>query len=413
MRYDVIVAGAGPGGSTAARECASRGLSVLMLDKSDFPRDKPCGGGVSIRAAGELPFDVTPVVERVIYRAYVTERQSRGYVQDSPEKITYLTQRSRLDAFLVERAIDAGVTFRQREPVRAVERRQSHVVVRTTDTSYEGSTLVAADGANGNTARLAGVDVSLQHGLALEGNVTPAGGVPAKWQDAMGLDFGDPPGGYGWIFPKEDHLNIGLGGWRHVGPSLRERLFQLVRFYGFETEQVWGLRGFHLPIRRNGSPLVDGNVLLVGDAAGLIDTLTGEGIYAALHSGRKAAKHISAYLNQEAPDLEGYRRELEHGLLLELRVSGQFNDIFNLWPGLFLGVDRRTSILWKAVVLLFRGERTYLYGARNLGSLMSAAEFISDLIRVAPSLRRIAGLRDPEPPGRFFRRWAQTPGTNV
>ena len=67
MRYDVIVAGAGPGGSTAARECASRGLSVLMLDKSDFPRDKPCGGGVSIRAAGELPFDVTPVVERVIY----------------------------------------------------------------------------------------------------------------------------------------------------------------------------------------------------------------------------------------------------------------------------------------------------------------------------------------------------------
>ena len=147
----------------------------------------------------------------------------------------------------------------------------------------------------------------------------------------MGLDFGDPPGGYGWIFPKEDHLNIGLGGWRHVGPSLRERLFQLVRFYGFETEQVWGLRGFHLPIRRNGSPLVDGNVLLVGDAAGLIDTLTGEGIYAALHSGRKAAKHISAYLNQEAPDLEGYRRELEQGLLLELRVSGQFNDIFNLW----------------------------------------------------------------------------------
>jgi len=225
MRYDVIVAGAGPGGSTAARECASRGLSVLMLDKSEFPRDKPCGGGVSIRAAGELPFDVTPVVERVIYRAYLTERQSRGYVQDSPEKITYLTQRSRLDGFLVECAIDSGVTFRQREPVRAVERRQSHVVVRTTDASYEGSTLVAADGANGNTARLAGVDVSLQHGLALEGNVTPAGGVPAKWQDAMGLDFGAPPRRIRVDLPKEGPLEHRSGRVEARGPESQRASF--------------------------------------------------------------------------------------------------------------------------------------------------------------------------------------------
>ena len=69
MRYDVIVVGTGPAGSTAAREAAERGLSVLLLDKAEFPRDKPCGGGVNVRAARLLPFDLAPVVERVVSRA--------------------------------------------------------------------------------------------------------------------------------------------------------------------------------------------------------------------------------------------------------------------------------------------------------------------------------------------------------
>ncbi len=108
MRYDVIVVGAGPGGSTAARECAERGLSTLLLDKASFPRDKPCGGGVNIRAARLLPFDLAPVVEREIYGIRFSLRLSGAYTRRADAPLTYLTQRSRLDHYLVERAVAAG-----------------------------------------------------------------------------------------------------------------------------------------------------------------------------------------------------------------------------------------------------------------------------------------------------------------
>lgn len=404
MRYDVVVVGAGPAGSTTARECATRGLSVLLLDKSEFPRDKPCGGGVTIRAAGLLPFDIAPVVERTISRLEFTERQSRGFTRSHPEAVTYLTQRSRLDHFLVERAIDVGAVFQPREAVREVERHPGHVVVRTGSGSYEGSTLVAADGTNGTTAKLAGIEVALHHGLAMEGNITTPGGVPAHWEDAIGLDFGAYPGGFGWLFPKGDHLNIGVGGWRYLGPSLRGRLDQLVRFYGYEPDDLWGVRGYHLPLRQRGSPLVDGNVLLVGDAAGLVDPLTGEGIFAGFWSGRTAAEELAAYLGEETQDLEGYRLRVEQELIPELRVSRQFHDLFHLWPGLFVGIERRTSILWKALPHVLRGDKTYLNVARKLGPIWPVLEFVSDLIRVTPPLRRISGLREPAAPEKFFRR---------
>ncbi len=407
MRYDVIVVGAGPGGSTTARECAARGLSVLLLDKAEFPRDKPCGGGVTIRAAGLLPFDLTPVIERVINRVKITLQQRSEFTRTYSDTVTYFTQRSKLDTFMAECAVEAGATLRQREPVRQIERHPDHVQVRTSGGCFESRALVAADGANGQTAKMAGVDVMLNHGIALEGNITPAGGISDEWKHSMGLDFGGLPGGYGWIFPKSDHLNIGLGGWRHIGPTLRDRLDKLVRFYGFDPAELWGLRGYHLPVRQQGSPLMDGNVLLVGDAAGLLDPFTAEGIYAAIWSGTASARHLAAYLGGQSADLEGYRREVERDLLPELSISRKVHDIFHLWPGLFVRVEYRYPILWKAVARMLRGEWTYLRVRDRLGRLWPFVELLSDLVRVTPPLRRLSGLRDPAPPERFFRRGAR------
>ena len=402
MRYDVIVVGAGPAGSTAARECASRGLSVLLLDRAEFPRDKPCGGGVTFRAAGELPFDLAPVVERVMHGMYLSVNRAKGFHRRSTRELAYFTQRRQLDTYLVERATEAGASLRERAVVRDVETRASYMIVRTGDESFEGRTLVAADGANGQTARLAGVDAGLIHGLALEGNVTPSGDYPEDWKDVMGLDVGGPPGGYGWIFPKGDHLNIGVGGFRHIGPNMRESLDHLVRFYGFDPGDVWGMRGHHLPIRRPTSPLVSGNVILVGDAAGLLDPLTGEGIYAAIWSGKAATRHLAAYLGEDEKDLDGYRREVERELIPELRVSRRFKDLFLLAPGFYIRIERWTSILWKLTVRILRGEQTYDGVMDRHPKLATVIDFVSDLVRVTPVLQRIQSLEEPPPPQRFF-----------
>src|SRR5690348_11635741 len=121
MIYDAIVVGAGPAGSTTAREIAARGGSVLLLERARFPRDKPCGGGVTPRAAALVPFALGSVVERTVDGVYFSLKLRHGFMRRSNSALTYLTQRRRLDAFLVEQAARAGADFHDGDPVSGLE----------------------------------------------------------------------------------------------------------------------------------------------------------------------------------------------------------------------------------------------------------------------------------------------------
>ena len=406
MQYDVIIVGAGPAGSTAARQSALRGLSVLMLDRAEFPRDKPCGGGVTVRAAKILDLDLSAVTERTITGAKFSWHRRFDFSRESTGAVTYMTQRSYLDTFLAERAVDAGVTFRQREGLNGVERQGERVTVRAGGNAYRGRTLVIADGVNGSAARMAGIPTDFVHWIALEGNITPEGAFPDEWGTSMGFDFGSLAGGYGWVFPKRDHLNIGVGGWKHVGPKLRSNLDQLVSSHGFDPTDLWGVRGHHLPIRQRGSKLVDGNTLLVGDAAGVLDPLTGEGIYGAVWTGKAAASTIEGYLDGRTGSLDCYRQQVQSRLSPELTVGGQLHDVFHVCPGLFVGLERCASVLWPPFERMLRGEASYVSFTHGLGRLWPLLEFLSDSVRVFPPLRRMSGLNDSIPPQRFFQRAA-------
>ncbi|HLJ69468.1 MAG TPA: NAD(P)/FAD-dependent oxidoreductase [Chloroflexota bacterium] len=358
MKFDVIVAGAGPAGSTVARECAARGMAVLMLEKAVFPRDKPCGGGVNVRAAKLLPFDLAPVTERVIDSMTISVRQNRAYRRQNDGPLSYLTQRLRLDAFLAERAVRAGADLRERCAVREVERRGDGVEVRAAGETFAGRALVVADGANGRTAAAAGVRVPRIMGIALEGNVTPEA-FPGNWERTFAIDVGSVPGGYGWLFPKGEHLNVGVGGWYGVGPTLRPRLDSLARYYGFEPDDLWGLRGHPLPVRLPQAPLFDGNVLLVGDAAGLLDPLTGEGIYAAFRSGETAARHLAAALDGDSNGLAGYEAEIRRDLIPELWAGTQLHALFQLFPPAWAAFVGHSGRAWRLVCALLTGEISY------------------------------------------------------
>jgi geranylgeranyl reductase family protein len=383
-RFDVIVVGAGPAGSTAARECAARGLATLLLDKDAFPRDKPCGGGVNVRAAALLPFDLAPVVERAISAIRFTVRQGAGFTRTSAQPLTYMTQRRRLDAYLVERAVASGATLRDGTPVRGVDRRPSHVLVRTDRGAYEGRSLVVADGANGPTARLAGLSTRHRMGVGLEGNVTPASAVPPDWQQTMGLDLGDVPEGYGWLFPKGDHVNIGVAGFGPVGTLLRGRLVRLTASYGYDPKRLWGLRGFRLPMRAGGTTLASGNVLAVGDAAGLLDPITGEGIYAAIWSGRAAAYHLAAYLSGDAGDLRGYEQEVRANLFPQLDVAERWHDVSQLSQATFARLIERSPRAWNLVCRILRGEDTYAGFSRRHRGVAGFVTVLSRLRRLRP-----------------------------
>jgi flavin-dependent dehydrogenase len=187
MTYDAIIVGAGPAGSTAALALAREGASVLLLDRARFPRDKPCGGGVTLRAASCLDIDLSPVVERTIMGARFSLRLGPSFQRRYEGPLTYMTQRSRLDAFLAEAAAAAGAAFHDGEPVRAVEvgsdgasasTLSRAVTVRTDRGSYASTVLIGADGANGVTGRATGIRPEIEESVALEVNVPCPHGVP-------------------------------------------------------------------------------------------------------------------------------------------------------------------------------------------------------------------------------------------
>jgi geranylgeranyl reductase family protein len=389
MLYDVIVVGAGPAGSTAAREAAAAGASVLILDRSVFPRDKPCGGGVNLRAAKLLPFSIEPVTERTITGITVSLNLKPGFERRAEQPLSYMTQRARLDAYLVEQATLRGALLHDGDGARAVELDGVQPLVRTRTGCVRGRVIIAADGANGIVARSTGLSGSRRFAVALEANYPADERAAVRWRETLGMDLGVIPGGYGWLFPKGDHLNIGVGGWQQHAPSLRGLLDRLAAFYGQSAVDATNLRGHHLPVRTRDAPLVRGPVMLTGDAAGLVDPLSGEGIYAAIYSGALAAKHALRRLSGAVADLSGYGLELNSYLGPDLLASQRFQDVFSLIPGVYAQLMRRSDRLWDALCQLVRGEMSYLDLRRRIGPLAGMVDLISQTARHSPLSHRL------------------------
>jgi len=403
MIYDAIVVGAGPAGSTAARLLAARGASVLMLDKHRFPRDKPCGGGVTLRAASVPDMDLSPVIERTIYGARFSLRLGESFDRHFREPLAYMTQRSHLDALLAQRAAEAGAEFHDGESVRAIDSGgqalslTGPVTVRTDRDTYATRLLIGADGANGIVGRSTGLRPRFDEAVALEGNLPFSPDIPEDWREYVGLDLGGLAGGYGWVFPKGEHLNVGVGAWKYAGFTLRPKLAQLSRRYGFDPNALTELRGHLLPVRRSGSPIARGPVALAGDAAGLIDPLSGEGIHMAFASGRLAAESAIACLGGETVDMTGYERAVDSELQPELDISRKLQELLNFAPPPCLALMRRSEKFWLFFCHLIRGELTYLDFVRMIGPLRIAVDAVAEiaqrrrLSRVAAGQRLLAG----------------------
>ena len=344
--YDAIVVGAGPAGSVTALRLAREGASVLLLDRAKFPRDKPCGGGLTYRAIRELPVDVTPVVEDVVDRFEFSFRYKLRFERQSAATIILMTQRKRLDHFLAEQAAAAGAEFRQGAKVTAVAEDGTVTV--------EGETLragvvVGADGVNGVTTRSLGLEQGYRYGVALEGNVPYARTSKARFRGRAVLELGVVPGGYGWVFAKGDHVNVGVGGWDSEGPRLRTHLARLCAAHSIPEGAVESLRGYRLPLRRRDDALGKGRVLLVGDAAGLVDPLSGDGMYEAFVSARLAADAV------RADDLEEYAGRLNAALASNAAASWAAKRALDRFPRTIYGFAR-IPVVWRFADALLRGE---------------------------------------------------------
>ena len=357
--FDVLVVGAGPAGSASAIHLARAGARVLLVDRACFPRDKPCGGGLTGRALKHVPCDVGPVVEHVVHRMVVRVGYGRRLDRRTDAPLIDMTQRRLLDQYLAERAAAAGADFRDGVVVDRLDVDDERVRARVGEATVEASFVVGADGANGVVAKAADLGGGIVRGVALEGNVPWSTLGRESYEGTAWVELGVVPGGYGWVFPKGDHANLGVGGWMSEGPSLRGHLDRLAREHGVDLATLENVRGHRLPMREPGAPAARGRLLLVGDAAGLVDPLSGDGMYEAFVSAELAASAIV----EGRP--EGYEESLSIALDHHASASWKAKRVADRYPSACLWALRAPGV-FGAVAGLLRGDLAHPSDAPRL-----------------------------------------------
>ena len=304
MQHQVVILGAGPAGSAAAATLARAGLSVALIDKASFPRDKLCGGlftGRSLKQYREIfrrdpPEALLEARDRI---EFLQAGQALGRMDGVPPM--YLTMRWDLDHHLLREAAAAGAqTFLG---VRAKVDLAAQDVRLNSGEVLRYDVLIGADGVNSAVARaLYGRAYDPETiGFALEAELPPP---PQPDQSALQIDFGAAEWGYGWRFPKSGSTTVGVGG---IHAKNHDMKGCYNRYTGGAHPKGTKLKGHFLPFGDFRNRPGRGNVILVGDAAGFVDPITGEGIAHAMESGALGAKAAIAALSMGQPETTARR----------------------------------------------------------------------------------------------------------
>jgi geranylgeranyl reductase family protein len=375
---DVICVGAGPAGSLVSYLLARRGLSVLLIERATWPRVKTCGGGLTPRALACLPFDIEPVVERRIEQVRLAFGD-HGRVDMRAVGLGATVVRAAFDAFLAKRAVEAGVGLRVATPLQSLELCANGVTVHTAGGSHRARLLIGADGANSVVRRLLFPRHRAAFAFGLEADYQPL----SSERDQRGaaeprvlLAFAGQGGGYGWVFPKRDHFNVGV--YRLNKPAQAGGLHAALAGFAAATPELAGCIagravGHPIPVSTGAQPVARGRAILIGDAAGLAEAFFGEGISFALESARIAADWAAGWLRHERGDAAtGFGNALRP-LVRDLHWSKAMANARHRVPTRWMARAAGVQAVRDATLALLAGHASYRRSFWTMPTLLPAA----------------------------------------
>lgn len=360
--FDVAIIGSGPAGASAALELAAKGFSTVIIEKETLPRYKTCGGGLVYRGRKNLPFDISSVVEREFYQvdAYFAHTDIKLTAKKDKPVISMI-MRDAFDHLIVQKAEEKGVTLLQNHEVTAITFAEA-TIIHTSQGDIEAKFIIAADGALSPIAKMAGWKETRTLVPALEYEIEVSPDDFARLSQEVRFDIDAVPYGYGWCFPKKDHLSVGVGVFSKNSDkiNLKKDYATYLASLGITNVLSEQAHGYVIPV----SPRTDGfikyNVFLTGDAAGFADPIFAEGISNSIVSGILVAQAIAESNLDLAKAKTLYMEKLEEDILPQLRVGViaakylyRQKTIRNFFA------RKYGSLLSNALADVFMGDRTF------------------------------------------------------
>ena len=331
-----MVVGAGPSGGLLSYHLSQIGLDVLVVEKNKLPRYKPCGGALTRRVISILPFDISSVIEDFTHTAILNVQNDTIFQRTNNDPIMAMVMRDRFDAFLIQKAEDVGTAILDDASFISLSEKKGYSVAQTSKGSHKARIIVGADGVNSLVSRVLGFSNQFERMFAIEAEIVPGDrGIMAQYRQSAVFDFGIIPSGYGWVFPKKDHLSVGV----LTSTTSRHRLRYYLNTYikckdlgrAISIRSITGHSIPHSPSKTNTYANQKG--LLVGDSTGMVDPITGEGIYYAVRGADIAAGSISQYFSNKRL-IEEYDTDLKREMMYDLTCARKWASILYRIPSI-------------------------------------------------------------------------------
>ncbi len=386
IKYDVIIVGGGPAGGLLGYYLACRNLKVLIIEKKDIPRYKACGGGLTRRAFEAIPFDIGDVVEDYTYTAKMLFMDKPLFSKTVDRPVIAMVMRDRFDAFLIEKAVSMGAVFQENTSFRNLSGNAGDLTVTTSKGKFKTQIIAGADGVNSRVSKVLGLRVKSNFMTAIEGEVYPKNPADIeRFKGSVHYDFGVIPKGYGWVFPKTTHLSIGVGTFSPVLKNWKQVLNSYLTLKNLNTfKKLKPLKGHLIPFRPKKNNIVScSKGLLVGDASGFADPLTGEGLFYAIQGAKIASEAIVKGFESEFEQINRYTKSIKKQFQKDLICAGRMAHMLYTFPNLGRRIlNAHAEDLASKQLAVICGELTYSKLFRELlFQMMSPSKILPVLFR--------------------------------
>tara|TARA_Y100000590_G_scaffold109050_1_gene124223 strand:+ start:46686 stop:47813 length:1128 start_codon:yes stop_codon:yes gene_type:complete len=328
--FDVIIVGAGPSGCACAHELDKFNKKILLVDKHNFPRHKPCAGGITIKALNQLPIDISHLIQHHSYDMTFEFDEKYKIKLNNQDGSCVMVIREDFDKFFFDETLKLDINFLKIKNIQNIKKNNNKIFLEIDDKKFRCNYLIGADGANSVIRKMTTT-------LSYKNPVYAFEGIVKKNQlnkDSV-TEFVFNNRGYGWIFPKKDHLNVGIGNLINRNNDTKPNKKDLYDFVQkkLNTDEISNITGFPIGTEGDNYHSTE-NIFLVGDAAGLSESLLGEGIYNAIISGQYAAKSIIAGEKHNTSDAKHFYNTFLYKLTKELRLYRKGSNLLYNYPKL-------------------------------------------------------------------------------